>query len=442
MLNTIETIKIKLDDSIKQLCEVSWMFTNNASRDFTRTRKLPPEKIIRMLLCMEGKSMNNEIVRYFNYNPDFATASAFIQQRRKFNEFALPALFDLFVKKTDAEKIYKGYRLLAADGSDVQVPTNPNEPNSYFEGSNGQKPYSLLHLDAVYDLLRHTYVDANVCGGRNKDETGALCSMVDRSGLTNAIIIADRGYESYNLMAHIQEKGWKFLIRIKDTHSNGIAAGLILPNTDEFDVSFNMKLTRRQTSETKKLLKNKNEYKLIPAKSRFDYLSVTNHKYDPLTFYTLPFRVVRIKISQSTYETVVTNLDAAIFPPYELKKLYAMRWGIETSFRELKHTVGLLHFHAKKVEFIIQEIFARLIMYNFTELITSHVVIQKSNRKYPCKVNFSVAVQVCRQFLRGNVSPPDVEAVLGRNVSVIRTGRNNPRNLTPKTAVSFLYRVA
>ena len=118
-----------------------------------------------------------------------------------------------------------------------------------------------------------------------------------------------------------------------------------------------------------------------------------------------------------------------------------MRWGIETSFRELKHTVGLLHFHAKKVEFIIQEIFARLIMYNFAELITSHIVIQNSDRKYPCKVNFSVAVQLCRQFLRGNVSPPDVKAVLCRNISVIRTGRNVPRKLITKTAVSFLYRV-
>ena len=55
----------------------------------------------------------------------------------------------------------------------------------------------------------------------------------------------------------------------------------------------------------------------------------------------------------------------------------AMRWGIETSFRELKYTVGLQHFHAKKVEFVHQEIFARLTMYNFYELITQSVVIQQ-----------------------------------------------------------------
>lgn len=35
--------------------------------------------------------------------------------------------------------------------------------------------------------------------------------MVDRNSKTDAtLIIADRGYESYNALAHIQEKGWKF----------------------------------------------------------------------------------------------------------------------------------------------------------------------------------------------------------------------------------------
>ncbi|MFR5585206.1 MAG: transposase [[Clostridium] scindens] len=48
-------------------------------------------------------------------------------------------------------------------------------------------------------------------------ENGALTNMVDRSEITgDVILIADRGYESYNNMAHIQEKGWKYLIRIKD----------------------------------------------------------------------------------------------------------------------------------------------------------------------------------------------------------------------------------
>ena len=171
-------------------------------------------------------------------------------------------------------------------------------------------------------------------------------------------------------------------------------------------------------------------------------MPAANRKHDPTVFYHLPFRIVRFKITDGIFETVVTNLDTCQFPPDELKKLYNMRWGIETSFRELKYTVGLLHFHAKKVEYIYQEVFARLIMYNFTELVTSPVIILKADCKYAYKANFSVAVHVCRQFFLGNVSPPDVEALILRHVSPIRPGRNRPRKMTVKHAVSFVYRVA
>ena len=81
-------------------------------------------------------------------------------------------------------------------------------------------------------------------------------------------------------------------------------------------------------------------------------------------FFKLSFRLVRFPISDTMQETIITNLDADEFPAAEIKRLYAMRWGIETSFRELKYTLGLLHLHSKKVEFIHQEIFAKLTMYN------------------------------------------------------------------------------
>ena len=119
-----------------------------------------------------------------------------------------------------------------------------------------------------------------------------------------------------------------------------------------------------------------------------------------------------------------------------------MRWGIETSFRTLKYTLGLVYFHSKKEEYITQEIFAKLTMYNFTELITSHVVIHQRNRKHPCKVNFSASVHICRSFFSDNISPSLVEAFISKYVVPIRQCVSNPRKMNYKTAVCFLYRVA
>ena len=443
MLDRISAVKKNLDAAINQLCEVSWMFSERPGKDFTRNRKLPFRKMISFMLAMEGGSLTNEMLKHFGCSSDVATTSAFVQQRGKLNSAALPSLFDLFVQKTDCPKLYKGLRLIAADGSDIQIPRNPSHSDSYFAGTNGQAPYNLLHLDAMYDLLQHTYLDAIVSGRKSSDEQRNLCTMVDRSLLENVLVIADRGYEGYNLMAHIQEKNWKFLIRVKDRGSKaGFTRGLDLPSSESFDLSVELNLTTRQTKQAKELCKNRNCYRFIPVGNAFDYLPRTNRKNDPLFFFPLSFRIVRFKITDDSYETVVTNLDPNDFPPEELKKLYNMRWDIETSFREVKYTIGLLHFHAKKVEYIYQEIFARLIMYNFSELVTSHVIIQKSDSKYAYKANFSVAVHVCRQFFLENVSPPDVEALICKFVSPIRPGRSRPRNMTARHAVSFIYRVA
>lgn len=265
--------------------------------------------------------------------------------------------------------------------------------------------------------------------------------MVDRSDIENALLLADRGYESYNNLAHIQEKGWSFLIRVKDG-ATGITSGLILPELDEFDIPFHISLTRKQTNSTKQLLKDKNRYKCISSSTRFDYLPQTSRKHDPTVFYDLHFRIARFPISDTMCETIITNLDAGLFPLGEIKQLYAMRWGIETSFRDLKHTLGLLHLHAKKVEFIHQEIFAKLTMYNFCQLITQSVVIQQGQRKHAYKVNFSDAVHICFQFFLGNVPPPNVEAMLMKYISPIRPSRKRTRKPTQKAAFSFTYRVA
>lgn len=417
----------------------------NPDKDFLRNRKLPFDKIIFSLLGMEGNSLTNELLRQSGCSIDTATSAAFVQQRAKLLPTAFENLFHNFVSKTTTDHLFKGYRLLAVDGSDIHIPTNRNDLDSFYQYEDCKKPYNLLHLNALYDIYQHTYEDAIVLKGHLSNENRALTDMVDRSTInTPALIIADRGYESYNNMAHIQEKGWKFLIRIKDysAYASGILHGLDLPSVDEFDVNIDLKLTKKQTNEVKELLKDKNHYRRIAHSKTFDYLPEKNRKSDPTVMYSLPFRIVRFKITDNTYEVVVTNLDRMNFLPQTLKELYSMRWGIETSFRDLKYTIGLLHFHSKKEEYILQEIYARLIMYNFSEIITSHVIIEKRSRKHDYKVNFSVAAHVCREFFLGKVTPPNIEALIARYITPIRPGRSRPRNMSAKTSVSFMYRVA
>lgn len=292
-----------------------------------------------------------------------------------------------------------------------------------------------MHLNAMYDLCNKLYVDVCIQPGRKENELRALIDMTDRSNiLGNVIVFADHGYESYNVFAHIEQKGWEYAIRVKDIMSTGILSALQLPETDEFDVNIYIVLTKKKTKETNN---NPELYKILSNTTVFDYLDLHINRFYPITF-----RVVRFKISDDTYETIITNLDSEKFSPGKIKDLYHLRWGIETSFRELKYAIGLINFHSKKVENITREIFARLIMYNFCELITMHVVIQQKNTIHCYQVNFTRAIQVCRHYFQCNISPPDVEALIRKNILPVQNGRKDPRKVKAKAVVSFIYRVA
>lgn len=256
------------------------------------------------------------------------------------------------------------------------------------------KGYNQLHFNAMYDLCSRRYTDAVIQPGRKKNECHAMIKIIDRfRGDSNTLFMADRGYESYNVFAHIQKKGMFYLIRTRDSNNSCIVPGLKqLPKTDEYDVIVPLTITRTQTKEIKQ---NPKKYKFIAQSTPLDYIDSESKYYD------ITLRIVRFKLTDDTYECVITNLPQDKYPPDVLKELYGKRWGIETSFRELKYAVGLAAFHSKKTEYVMQEIWSRLILYNFCEIITTSIVIKKiSNRKHDYQLNYTRAIKICFYFLR------------------------------------------
>ena len=436
MKYTSKSIKRTVKRCIKEISKHPEQYCANPGKDFTRKRKLPIEHVVKAVLSMTGKSLRGELMDYFDLKTSMPTVSAFVQQRNKVNPCAFETLFHIFTAAIDEQSLFKGYRLLAVDGSDLHTPTNREETEAHYTGANGQKPYHLFHLNALYDLQRRIYVDAIVQKSRCGNEHKAFSAMVDRDDSDiPTIYIADRGYESYNNIAHVIEKGQKYLLRIKDRNGNGILTGFNLPD-DEFDLTFTLGLTRKQTNDVKR-----SDLKYLSHSVSFDFLPSTSKKSIPMQPYYLSFRIVRFMLTEDTYEVLLTNLTEDEFSVSELKELYAMRWGIETSFRDLKYTLTLSYFHSKKTENILQEVFAKLTMYNFAELITSHVVVKQKNRKHSYRINFAAAVRICRQFFFKNISPSDVEALLLTYLLPVRKESANPRRGSPKAAPSFTYRI-
>lgn len=441
-MNQIKRIKAALNKSIKTVCKSPSEYCKNPEKDFTRRKKLPMDRVIKTVLGFSSKSLNNEMIDIFTGNPDIPSASALVQQRAKILPSAFEEIFKQFTNFMNTVKLHDGFRLLAVDGSDIRTPVNSEDPDSYYK-QKGSHPYSLYHLNALFDLCTHTYLDAVIQKRRNMNEHRALCDMVDRyDSSIPSIFIADRGYESYNNLAHIQRKGQFFLFRIKDSYSNGILRGFDLPADDTFDLSVSLTLTNKQTKLTKSLCKDRNRFRFSPSNSTFDFLPAKSKSSGPPSFFQLRFRLVRLEVIPGNFEVLITNLPIESFPSDKLKYLYSLRWGIETSFRSLKYTIGLLFFHSKKPENILQEIFAKLTMYNFTELIAASISIRNAARKLIYRINFSAAANVCRKLFLGFCTPDFAEAVIQKNILPIRSLNGKPRLIHSKPAVSFLYRVA
>ena len=126
-----------------------------------------------------------------------------------------------------------------------------------------------------------------------------------------------------------------------------------------------------------------------------------------------------------------------------------MRWGIEIAFRYLKHAAGLLYFHSKKPEFLKQEIYASITMYNFGVFIANEVAKdamrkkRKPDNKYHYSIDFTTAIKTTRKFFLRKPSEKSIDLIklLSNFVHAVKEEfRKFDRPLRGIGAVHFNYR--
>ena len=219
----ISDVRKVLSNSIDNHVARKHEFANNPKQDFKRNRKLSLANVLKGTLLLGSGSVDKELLEYFDYSTDTATGSAFTQQRDKLSSSIFKSLFKQFTNHLNHYKTFMGYRVLAIDGTDLHIPPNPNDLETYFQSTPGSKGFNLVHVNSLYDLVNRIYLDGRIQPGRELHERKALIEMMQESNLgDNVLIIGDRGYESYNVFSHIMKKGWKFLIRVKDKSKNSM----------------------------------------------------------------------------------------------------------------------------------------------------------------------------------------------------------------------------
>ena len=210
MKNTVTILRERLFSIIRRLVEEPERYARKPGRDFTRKRTLPPAVLIYLIVTMDEKSIWKGLLGHFRKRVDTPSASAFTQQRQKLLPSALEDMFHHFSDHLRPQKKFRGYRLLAADGSSLKSGAYPADKDAYRSGTERQHGWNLFHINALFDLENGIYTDVIVQKEHTKHESRALREMAVRSAITDPVIVlADRNYEAYNNFACLVKLGWK-----------------------------------------------------------------------------------------------------------------------------------------------------------------------------------------------------------------------------------------
>ena len=426
-----EIIRAELDQAIALALQNS-----TAAKYSSRTRKVTQTDIIKALIFMEGGSLQKEL--HEARLP--ITSSAFIQRRHRIPSILFEDILTAFNNLHKDRKTYQGYRVVAIDGTAVNMARDPAS-RCFVLHAGAPQGYCQLHVNPLYDVLNKTYLDCVIQPQPQQDEIGALNYFLAWHDFEEkTLIVADRAYASYNVFATIQNTpNVDFLIRVKQ--GNGAMRPIAELPMMELDQMTSFVLTTTQRNEDKQqkrifIQTHKNDQRQYSAKTRAA-------RWDFPSPYPMTLRVVRVLLDTGEYETLATSLPPS-FTAAQIKELYHARWGIEQAFRELKYNYGLTNLHGKSEDFVRQEVSASMIMANACARIINEVAIQKAQRtRYDYQVNQKMAIYLCKRFFR----TPGVDGVqlmrdIARYTEPVRPGRQDVRNLRIKSFVGFTYRVA
>jgi len=343
-----------------------------------------------LILKKSTKSIQNSLndmqleMRKMNPEENYSiTNSAYTQARAKLNYTAFDELSDktveLFYRDGEYHR-YKGFRLLAIDGSIVILPNSKDVKKEFNPtiAKCGKEGYSKEVIQSrasvLYDVLNNIAIDASI-NNQILNKTNPKLEAKDERSLAlehleycnkEDLVIFDRGYPSYKLFVKYGLKS-NFLMRIQKSTSLK-AKPLFNANNKEKDIVVEIKAPSRIKAELKRLN--------LPMKMKI--------------------RFIQVILDNGTVEVLATNvLSKKVLETEDFKELYAKRWGIETYYDVLKNRLSLENFTGKTALAIRQDFHATIFLTNYEAMLVYdsnlELLDKTKDNNYAQKVNKAVS---------------------------------------------------
>jgi hypothetical protein len=402
--------------------------------DFIRKRKLPFHLLICILLNHVKGSYQDELDQFFKALNAWDVAKrvvskvAFAAARMKLKFQAFIELNEHLIssfEKFHAPKTWCGYRLIAIDGSTLQLPKI--DPISKHFGvwnvTNGD-PRPMARISQLFDVLNKLSIKA-VIDPKSVDEREQAVNLF-LALMPYDLVLLDRGYPSF----------WIFKALI----------------------AVNAAFCARMPTNFKAVQQFKNSGKpqrIITLRPTPNSISKCREMgFDPAP---IQLRLIRIELVTGEVEVLATTLlDRNDYPADVFKDLYFKRWPIETDYNYLKNWIEMENFTGKSVESVYQDFHARILSKNLTSVLSfpAQEILEREGRKekYEHQINFVQALSKSKHvvsLLFQRSKEKIAEIIVGlleiflKTTEPIRPDRNYPRrHKTQKRKFYLCYKRA
>ena len=162
-------VKTALINVVNQIFdEKSDKFIINPETSFQRVRKISFEDAMLFpMLCTKG-SLCSEILSFFPHDK-IPSPSAMCQRRDLITSEAYREMFLRFSALIPVKNKYKGYRLIACDGTRLNLQYDPKNTDTFISNIRDRKGINQMHLVVFHDILNSVYVDAVTQSGNDTD---------------------------------------------------------------------------------------------------------------------------------------------------------------------------------------------------------------------------------------------------------------------------------
>ena len=369
---------------------------------FTRNRKMPFCDVLCFFFDMRKTSLQTRLnLFYKGEKRPMISQQAFSKTRNHFDH----SPFETMVRSFVAEEYlgnyelptWNGYHVLAVDGSYLQLPKTAELAEKF--GIRGSCEHCVsAGISVLHDVLSGWPIDPIITHSdmNERKECEKHLEYLSRELpkiAKKSLLLIDRGYPSEDLLKTIESKGMKFLARCKSNYCKKTQDAPMGDSIVELNGG-------------------------------------------------LKFRVFKFVLLSGEAETLLTNLFE--IPEEELPKLYAMRWGIETAYNQLKNIVCLENFSGKTENAIRQDFWASMVLMISVAVFQKEAneKIEKEHRHKQNKHHYQTSVgnlavtlrdEFIFEVLRKNkllstIKIRRIIAILAYSKSPIRPDRSFPRH--------------